>query len=84
MCVDYRRMNSVTKFDCFPLPRLDKVLDAFVSATVFSSFDFAMAYHHVPLKTSDIEKNVFITQVGLYEMQKIPFGCAICRRLISG
>ena len=45
MCVDYRRLNTVTKFDCFPLPRLDEALDAFASATVFSSLDLAMAYH---------------------------------------
>ena len=28
MCVDYRRSNSVTRFDCFPLPCLDEALDA--------------------------------------------------------
>ena len=41
MCVDYRRLNSVTIFDCFPLPRLDDALDAFAGATVFSSLDLA-------------------------------------------
>ena len=45
MCVDYRRLNNVTKFDCFALPRLDEALDAFAGATVFSSLDLAMAYH---------------------------------------
>ena len=45
MCVDYRRLNSVPKFDSFPLPRLDEALDAFAGATVFSSLDLAMAYY---------------------------------------
>ena len=74
MCVDYRRLNSVTKFDCFPLPRLNKALDAFAGATVFSSLDLAMAYHQVPVKLADVEKTAFITHVGLYEMMKMPFG----------
>ena len=74
MCVDYRRLNSVTKFDCFPLPRLDEALDAFAGATVFSSLDLAMAYHQVPVKPADVEKTAFITYVGLYEMMKMPFG----------
>ena len=58
MCVDYRRLNSVTKFDFFPLPRLDEALDSFANATVFSSLDLAMAYHQVPVKPTDIEKKL--------------------------
>ena len=74
MCVDYRRLNSVTKFDCFSLPHIDEALDAFAGATVFSSLDLVMAYHQVPLKPADVEKTAFITHVGLYEMLKMPFG----------
>ena len=74
MCVDYRRLNSVTKFDCFPLQRIDEALDAFTGATVFSNLDLAMAYHQVPVKPSNIEKTAFLTHVGLFEMQKMPFG----------
>ena len=74
MCVDYRRLKTVTKFDCFPLPRLDEALDAFVGATVFSSLDLAMAYHPVPVRPTDVEKTAFITHVGLFEMAKMLFG----------
>ena len=74
MCVDYRRLNSVTKFYCFPLPLLDEALDAFAGATVFSSLDLAMAYHQVPVRPADVEKTAFITHVGLFEMVKMPFG----------
>ena len=73
MCVDYRRLNKVTKF-CFPLPRLDEALDAFAGATVFSSLDLAMAYHHVFVKPADVEKTAFITQVGLFDLAKMPVG----------
>ena len=87
MCVDYRRLNSVTKFDCFQLPRLDESLDAFAGATVFSSLDLAMAYHQVSVKPSDIKKTAFITHVGLYEMVIMPFGLcnapSTYQRLIS-
>ena len=55
MCVDYRRLNSITKFDCFLLPRLDEALDAFSGSTVFSLLDLAMAYHQVPVKPADVE-----------------------------
>ena len=74
MCVDYRRLNFVTKIDCFPLPRLDEALDAFAGATVFSSLDLAMTYHQVPVKPTDVQKTAFITHVGLYKMINMPFG----------
>ena len=74
MCVDYRRLNSITKFDCFPLPRLDEALDAFSGSTLFSSLDLTMAYHQVPVKPADVEKTAFITHVGLFELAKMPFG----------
>ena len=63
MCVDYRRPNSVTKFDCFPLPRLNEALDAFAGATVFSLRDLAMAYHQVPVKPADVEKTAVFTRL---------------------
>ena len=74
MCVDYRRVNKASRFDCFPLPRLDEALDAFAGAAVFSSLDLAMAYHQVLVSPSDNEKTAFIIHAGLYEMLKLPFG----------
>ena len=28
-CVDYRKVNAVSKFDAYPMPRVDEVLDRF-------------------------------------------------------
>ena len=74
ICVYYRRLNSVTKFDCFLLPRLDEALDAFAGATVFSTLDLTMAYHQVPVRPADVDKTAFNTHVALFEMAKMPFG----------
>ena len=73
-CVDYRRLNYVTKFDCYSLPRLNEAFDAFAGPTVFNSLDLAMAYHQVPVKPADIEKTAFIMHAGLFEITKMPFG----------
>lgn len=40
-CVDYRRLNAVTRKDVYPLPRVDDILDA---ARYFSSLDLASGY----------------------------------------
>ena len=88
MCVDYRSLNSVMKFDCFPLPRLDEALDSFAGAIVFSSLDLAMTYHQVSVKLLDVKKTAFITHVNLFEMQKMPFGLcnasSTYQRLMAG
>ncbi|GFX50476.1 putative retrovirus-related pol polyprotein from transposon [Trichonephila clavipes] len=38
-CVDYRRLNDVTKKDSYPLPRIDDTLDTLVGNTWFSTLD---------------------------------------------
>ena len=88
MCIDHRRANSVTKFNLFPLPKLNEALDAFAGATVFISLDLAMAYQQVLVKQVDVKMTAFITHVRLCEMIKMPF--KLCnapftyQRLMSG
>ncbi|GFV87239.1 retrovirus-related Pol polyprotein from transposon 412 [Trichonephila clavipes] len=38
-CVDYRRLNDVTKKDSYPLPRIDDTLDTLAGNTWFSTLD---------------------------------------------
>ncbi len=35
-CKDFRKLNSVTKPDCFPLPRVDDCIDQVGSAKCFN------------------------------------------------
>lgn len=39
MCVDYRRLNSKTRKDAFPLPRIEESLDALSGAHWFTTMD---------------------------------------------
>ena len=73
-CVDYRRVNAVTKKDAFPLPRTRDCLDAVAGATLYSTLDITSAYNQVPVKEQDIPKTAFVTRCGLYEYTTMPFG----------
>ena len=73
-CIDYRRLNSVTENDAFPLPRIQDCLDAVSGSTLYSTMDLTSGYHQVPVMNSDIPKTAFVTKYGLYEFLKMPMG----------
>ncbi|GFV13512.1 hypothetical protein TNCV_2288551 [Trichonephila clavipes] len=73
-CVDYRKLNSVTKKDVYPLPRIDDTLDCLKSAMFFSSMDLRFGYWQIEIDEADREKTAFFTPEGLYEFKVMPFG----------
>ncbi|KAL1247763.1 hypothetical protein QQF64_023139 [Cirrhinus molitorella] len=68
-CTDFRKVNSVTKPDCFPLPRIDDCIDQVGSAKYVSKFDLLKGYWQVPLTQRAQEMSSFITPSGLYSYQ---------------
>ena len=52
--MDYRRLNSVTKPDPFPLPRIDEQLDGLGAAKYISTLDLEKGYHQVPVHKDSI------------------------------
>ena len=73
-CVDYRRLNSVTRKDVYPLPRIDDILDALGGTQYFSTLDLASGYWQVELDDDAKTKSAFTTFKGLYEFTRMPFG----------
>ena len=55
-CVDYRRLNSITKVDMFPLPRVDESLDLLSKSRYFSTLDLSSGYWQVKMAPECIEK----------------------------
>jgi len=73
-CVDYRRLNSVTIQDAYPLPQIDESLDALAGSKYFSILDLLSGYWQVPLSPDARDKAAFITCDGLWKWKVLPFG----------
>ena len=73
-CTDYRKVNAVTKPDCFPLPRMEDCIDQVGSARFVSKFDLLKGYWQVPLTSRAREIAAFITPKGLYSYAVMAFG----------
>ena len=73
-CIDYRKLNDITKKDSYPLPRISDCLDALGGSKYFSAFDLRSGYHQVAMSEADMEKTSFITRNGTYCFTAMPFG----------
>lgn len=73
-CIDYRKLNNITKKDAYPLPRIDEMLDTLAGSKWFSTLDLASGYWQVQMHQEDREKTAFTTRYGIYEFNVMPFG----------
>ena len=73
-CIDYRKVNTVTRKDAYPLPRVDDLLDTLAGSRLFSTLDLISGYWQVEIHPGDREKTAFCTSEGLYEFNVMPFG----------
>ncbi len=73
-CMDYRKVNAVSKFDAYPMPRVDELLDRLGTARFYSTLDLTKGYWQIPLSPLSKEKSAFTTPFGLHQFITLPFG----------
>ncbi|XP_072171900.1 uncharacterized protein [Diadema setosum] len=73
-CIDYRKVNKVTKTDSYPLPRLEDCIDQIGNAKFVTKIDLLKGYWQVPLSDEAREISAFVTPDGLFQSKVMPFG----------
>ena len=75
LCFDGRKLNSVTRKDSYPLPRVDYIHSKLGNAKFLSSIDLRSAFWQIPLSAASRKKTAFsVPGRGLFEFVRMPFG----------
>ena len=73
-CVDFRKLNQITKKNSYPLPLIDDILALLGKAKFFTSLDLKSGYCQIAMDEKDKEKTAFACHQGLFEFNVMPFG----------
>lgn len=73
-CIDYRKLNLLTKKDRYPLPLIDETLARIGRAKLFTKLDIRQAFHRIRIHPDSEELTTFRTRFGAYKCKVLPFG----------
>ncbi|GKV38865.1 hypothetical protein SLEP1_g46725 [Rubroshorea leprosula] len=74
MCIDYTNLNDACPKDCYPMPNIDKLVEAASGNERLSLLDAYSSYHQVPMALEDEEKTSFYAGDEIYCYVMMPFG----------
>src|SRR5450432_1544087 len=73
-CIDFRKLNQITRKDQYPLPLIDETLARIGKAKVFTKLDIRQAFHRIRMNPESEELTTFRTRYGSYKCKVLPFG----------
>ena len=74
VCIDYRRLNEVTRKDHFPLPFIDQLLERVSGHPFYCFLDGYSGYFQIEIAPKYQEKTAFTCPFGTYAYRRMPFG----------
>ena len=75
LCIDFRRLNTLTVKDSHLLPRICETLESLAGAAHYSTIDMNSGFWQVPMDEESKQYTAFtLGSMGLYECERMPFG----------
>ena len=73
MCIDYRKLNTTTRKDHYPLSFIDQMLDMLVRHSHLCFLDGYSGYNQIAIALEDHEKSTFTCPYGTFAFRRMPF-----------
>jgi len=73
-CVDYRKLNALTKRDRYPLSLIDETLARIQGSRYLTRLDIIVAFNKLRMHPGSEDLTTFITSFGSYKYHVMPFG----------
>jgi hypothetical protein len=73
-CIDFRKLNAITRKDRYPLPLIDETLARISKAKIFTKLDIRQAFHRIRMDPASEDLTTFRTRYGAYKCKVLPFG----------
>ena len=74
LCVDYRKLNQVTKPDRSPIPNLTDSVYGLHGNRFFTSLDLVKGFYHIPIDDDSREYTAFVTSRSHWQFKRLSFG----------
>ena len=81
VCINYRKLNTETRKDHYPLPFIDQMLDTLVRHPYFCLLDGYSGYNQIAIFLEDQEKTTFTCPYDTFAFRRMPFG--LCNALAT-
>ena len=81
VCIDYRKLNTKTRNDHYPLPFIDQMLDRLAGHPYFYFLDGYSGYNQIAIALEDQDKTTFTCPYGTFAFRRMPFG--LCNALAT-
>lgn len=74
MCIDYRRLNTATSKDHFPLPFMNQMIERLDGQSFYCFLDGYLGYNQITVSPEDQEKTAFTCPFGVFAYRRMSFG----------
>ena len=74
VCIDHRKLNSMTRKDHFSLPFINQMLEHLAGHAYYSFLDGSFRYNQIPIAREDQENTTFTCPFGIFAYRHMPSG----------